>query len=383
MKFSAYVIFFLLFGVLPDLYIVMGTGLMPVWKGVLMLPTLAALISLVFIGLGKYYTDALRVFSYLIFIFELPKFIYMLLSPLGTVGVVMGVAVALFFAILIFYSSRHLKVDTETLYFRNLPSAFNGLKVCQLSDLHLGSFGRRAKYVQKVIDKTLEQHPDIIFFTGDLVNFASDEVLPYRDQLARLTAPMGIFAIRGNHDYLLHGCFNEEERQKDTDRLLAFEQELGWQVLMDQHVILTKENQEIALAGVGNISTSPYFQKMGGNLKKAIEGIPDGTFTILMSHDPSHWKAQVVPETDIPLTLSGHTHGLKYKLAGPHPSHWKLHENGGIYTSGEQILYVSKGLGSAFAFRLGGFPRIDILTLTNTKTKTEYGKMAHDCQQCL
>ncbi|MBP5483382.1 MAG: metallophosphoesterase [Bacteroidales bacterium] len=368
MKFSTYVIFFLLFGVLPDLYIVMGTGLMPVWKGVLMFPTLAALISLVFIGLGKYYTDALRVFSYLIFIFELPKFIYMLLSPLGTVGIVMGVAVALFFAILIFYSSRHLKVDTETLYFRNLPSAFNGLKVCQLSDLHLGSFGRKAKYVQKVIDKALERHPDIILFTGDLVNFASDEAIPYREQLARLKAPMGIFAIRGNHDYLLHGCFNEEERQKDTDRLLAFEQELGWHVLLDQHVILTKENQEIALAGVGNISTSPYFQKMGGNLKKAIEGIPDGTFTILMSHDPSHWRAQVVPETDIPLTLSGHTHGLKYKLAGPHPSHWKLHENGGIYTSGEQILYVSKGLGSAFAFRLGGFPRIDILTLTNTKT---------------
>lgn len=368
MKFSTYIIFFLLFGVLPDLYIGMCTGFEPVWKVALLLPTLAALASLVFIGLGKWYTDALRVFSYLGFIFELPKFVYMLLSPLGPISIVAGVAVALFFSTLILYSSRHLKVNTETLYFRNLPSAFNGLKVCQLSDLHLGSFGRRAKYVQKVIDETLAQNPDVILFTGDLVNFASDEAVPYREQLARLKAPMGVFAIRGNHDYLLHGCFNEEERKKDTDRLLAFEQGLGWQVLMDQHVILTKDKQEIALAGVGNISTSPYFQKMGGNMWKAIEGIPDGTFTILMSHDPSHWRAQVVPETDIPLTLSGHTHGLKYKLAGPHPSHWKLHENSGIYSAGEQILHVSKGLGSAFAFRLGGFPRIDILTLTNTKT---------------
>jgi len=368
MKFSTYVIFFLLFGLLPDLYIVMGTGLAPVWKGVLLLPTLAALASLAFIGMGKWYTDALRVFSYLIFIFELPKFVYMLLSPAGPVSIVAGIAVALTFSTLILYSSRHLKVNTETLCFRNLPSAFNGLKVCQLADLHLGSFGRRAKYVQNVIDTTLAQHPDIILFTGDLVNFASDEALPYREQLARLKAPMGVFAIRGNHDYLLHGCFDEEQRQKDTDRLLAFEQELGWQVLLDQHAILTKDKQNIALAGVGNISTSPYFQKMGGNLKNALEGIPDGTFTILLSHDPSHWRAQVVPETNIPLTLSGHTHGLKYKLAGPHPSHWKLHENSGIYTAGEQILHVSKGLGSAFAFRLGGFPRIDILTLTNTKT---------------
>lgn len=368
MKFSSYVIFFLLFGLLPDLFIVMGTGVAFVWKCVLLLPTIVALASLVLIGMGRWYTEALRVFSYLIFIFELPKFVYMLLSPLGTISIAAGVAVALAFSTLILYSSRHLKVSTEILHFKNLPEAFNGLKVCQLSDLHLGSFGRRAKYVKKVVDQTLAQLPDIILFTGDLVNFASDEAIPFREQLARLKAPMGVFAIMGNHDYLLHGCFNEEERQKDTDRLLAFERELGWQVLLDQHAILAKDNQSIALAGVGNISTSPYFQKMGGNLKKALEGIPDGTFTVLMSHDPTHWRAEVVPETNIPLTLSGHTHGLKYKLAGLRPSHWKLHESSGIYSDGEQILYVSKGLGSAFAFRLGGFPRIDILTLTNTKT---------------
>jgi len=370
MKFQTYVLFFILFGLAPDLYLGLATGWEMVWKVLVCIPTVAALVSLVFIGLGRHYTEALRVFSYLIFLFELPKFVGMLLSPLGMVaGGVAAAAVALFFATLIFYSSRHLKVNTQTLSFKDLPEAFGGLKLCQLSDLHLGSFGRKAKYVQRVVDATLAQQPDLILFTGDLVNFASEEALPYKEQLSRLNAPMGIWAVRGNHDYLLHGCFSEKEREKDTQRLLRFEQEdLGWHVLQDQNILLSKDGESIALAGVGNISTSPYFQKMGGNLKKATEGIPEGVFTILLSHDPSHWRAQVVPESQIHLTLSGHTHGLKYKLAGLHPSHWRLHENAGLYFAGEQILHVSEGLGSAFAFRLGGFPKIDIITLNNTKT---------------
>ena len=371
MKFQAYVFFFLLFGILPDLYLVFlyGAGWDLIWKVLACLPSLAALASLVFVALGIRYTDSMRIFSYLFFIFELPKFVFMLFSTTGVAGVIIGSSVALFFATLIFYTSRHLKVHSETLYFKDLPAAFDGIKLCQLSDLHLGSFGRNAAYVKRVIDTTLAQASDLILFTGDLVNFASEEALPYREQLARLTAPMGIFAIRGNHDYLLHGHFKGNEREKDMERLLAFERSLGWTVLLDQHVILEKDGARMALVGVNNISSNPFLAKMSGNLDKAMEGLPQGVFTILLSHDPTHWRTQVVPQGQIPLTLSGHTHGLKYKLAGLHPSHWKLHESGGLYTHREQILHVSKGLGSAFAFRLGGFPKIDILTLKNTKTE--------------
>lgn len=365
MSFKAYVIFFLLFGLVPDLYIgwVYSPGSALFWKGMVCLPTLAALVSLVLIGLGKAYTESLRLFSYLVFLFELPKFVFMLLSPLGMVGVAAGAAVSLFFSFLIFYSSRHLTLRCETLACEGLPASFDGLRICQLTDLHLGSFGRKAGYVTRIVDNALAQKPDIILFTGDLVNFASAEALPYREQLARLRAPMGVFAIRGNHDYLLHGYFKDDEREKDMQRLVAIEESLGWRVLQDEHVFLQKDGERIALAGVGNISSNPYFTKLGGNLEKALEGIPAGVFTILLSHDPSHWRAGVVPRGDIPLTLAGHTHGLQYKLAGPHPSHWRLHESAGLYREKGQQLYVSAGLGSAFAFRLGGFPTLDILTL--------------------
>ena len=116
------------------------------------------------------------------------------------------------------------------------------------------------------------------------------------------------------------------------------------------------------MAGVENTSSNAYFLETGGDLQKAFAGIPEGTFSILLSHDPSHWRSEIVPQTSVPLTLSGHTHGLRYKLVGP-ISNWRLRETGGIYTEGDQVLHVSEGLGSAFSFRMGGYPNIDLITL--------------------
>ena len=129
--------------------------------------------------------------------------------------------------------------------------------------------------------------------------------------------------------------------------------------------MLERNGSRIALVGVDNVSRNPYFQKTGGrNLENALAGLPEGIFKILLSHDATHWRMEVLPGTDIRLTLSGHTHGLKYKLTGLHPSHWKLHESAGVYREGERVLHVSPGLGSGFAFRLGGYPEIDMITLT-------------------
>lgn len=378
MKFRAYVIFFLLFGVLSDLYTCL-LFLPLLWDIILCIPTLAALVCLFFIGAGVQYTPSLRIFSYLIFIFEFPKFIFMLFSSIGIyllgiprgpgawIAFGVGAGVSLFFSYLIFYSTRHLKVHSQELAFEGLPKEFDGLRICQLTDFHLGSFGKKAKYITRIVDTTMSLKPDVILFTGDLVNFEAAEAESYLEVLARLSAPYGVFAIRGNHDYLLHGHHNEEERKVDTEKLHSMETGLGWTVLLNENILLKKDGASIALVGVENVSSNPYFLKMGGDLKKAMEGLPEGIFIILLSHDPSHWRREVVPSSDIPLTLSGHTHGLKYKLAGLKPSHWKLPESSGIYTEGAQVLHVSKGLGSAFAFRLGGFPNIDIITL---RTKT-------------
>lgn len=377
MKFSTYVLFFLLFGLLPDIYIsLLWLQEAPwAWTGLLCLPSLAALVSLVFIGTGVRYTESLRIFSYLIFLFELPKFVFTLLSgigryllgipaaPAGWIALAAGAGVSAFFAVLIFYTTRHLKVHREELAFDGLPRPFDGLRVCQLTDLHLGSFGRKAKYIKEIIDTSLSLEPDLILFTGDLVNFASEEAEPYLEELGRLHAPLGIFAIRGNHDYLLHGYHSGAERERDMAKLLEMEKGLGWRILLNEHAIISREGAEIALAGVENVSSNPYFTRMGGDLKKALQGLPEGIFTILLSHDPSHWRKEVLPAGTVSLTLSGHTHGLKYKLAGIRPSHWKLPHSGGLYAEEGRLLHVSKGLGSAFAFRLGGFPNIDLITL--------------------
>lgn len=381
MKFQTYVIFFLLFGVLPDIYLweIVLTDVPLYWKLAVCLPTLGVLISLVLIGCVIRYSDSVRAFSYIMFIFSLPKSVLVLFSLVGrnvlgiapsvADGIALGAAgaVSLFFMTLIFHVSRHLDVHTESLAFEDLPERFDGFRICQLTDIHLGSFGRKSHYVRRVIDTALSLSPDIILFTGDLVNFESSEAFPFREELARLAAPLGVFSVRGNHDYLLHGHHNEQEQLDDMDRLLQLETGLGWRVLRNEHVLLDREGDVLAVVGVDNVSANPFFNKAGGSLSKALEGLPRHLFKILLSHDPSHWRWEVVPEGSIALTLSGHTHGLKYKLAGRHISHWHLPESAGTYREGKQVLHVSKGLGSAFAFRMGGFPDIDILTLRRSK----------------
>lgn len=369
MKFQTYILFFLLFGVLADT--VLGLTLLQAaplgWKLAMAVPTLVAGLCLPLIGTGRVYADALRVFSYMIFLFELPKFLIALNGLFLPAGVAVGIgaAVSLFFCTLIFYVTRHLQVRETTLAFENLPAQADGLRICHLADFHLGSFGKASPYIHRIVQTVNAQKPDLILFTGDLVNFEAREAFPYKEILAQLQAPLGVFSVLGNHDFLLHGPHDnhEQARLQDMAALEAFEKALGWRVLRNQNCVL---DCGIALVGVDNVSTNPYFRKVGGNLKMALEGLEPSRFKILLSHDPTHWRREVLPGTGIALTLSGHTHGLRYKLTGLHPSHWRLHESGGLYQEGKQLLYVTFGLGSAFAFRLGGYPHIDLITLTKT-----------------
>lgn len=377
MKLHSYILLFLVFGILPDicLWNVILQDAPLLWKILVCLPSVAVCAFLVMIAAGVRYTHSVRMYSYVMFLLELPKFVVALFSLIGRKaiglqpaladGIALGAAVAvgLFFVFLIFRVSRHLEVDSEELAFENLPDPFEGLRICQLTDFHLGSFGKASAYIKRIVDLTLSQSPDLILFTGDLVNFESSEALPYLKELSRLTAPMGVFAVRGNHDYLLHGHHDEQERLEDMERLLAIEQKLGWRVLRNEHVLLHRGTATLAVVGVDNTSANPFFHKAGGDYPRALKGIPEGVFRILLSHDPSHWRAEVVPEGSAALTLSGHTHGLRYKLAGRHISHWHLPESAGTYQEKDQILHVSKGLGSAFSFRIGGYPNIDLITL--------------------
>lgn len=369
MKFKTYVLFFILFGVLTD--IVFSLTLMRdaslAWKLAFCIPTLVSGLCLPFVGMGIRYADSLHVFSYFMFIFSLPKTIATLLWLVipASIAMYVGIGVSIFFLVFIFIVSRRLVVKETKLGFKDLPAAFDGIRICHIADFHVGSYGKVSPYIHAVVKTIMSRTPDVVFFSGDLVNFEALEAFPYKKALSALKAPMGVFSVLGNHDFLLHGPHDEEGRKEDMVKLIDFEKSLGWKILRNAHTFIEKSGESIAVVGVDNITANPYFPSVGGDLKKALEGLADGFFKILLSHDPTHWRMEVLPDTDIDLTLSGHTHGLKYKLAGK-PSHWRLHESSGVYTEGNQVLNVTAGLGSAFAFRLGGFPRIDMITLTKT-----------------
>jgi len=251
-----------------------------------------------------------------------------------------------------------------------LPEAFRGLKIVQLSDIHTGSFDNPAA-VMKGIQKVLDEKPDLILFTGDLVNNKTDEVEGYREMFAALSAPMGVYSVLGNHDYGDYVSWDTPaEKRHNLERLMEVQQEMGWRLLMNEHVLLERGGQQIALIGIENWSARAGFPKYG-NMRKAYEGLPEKNipFKILLSHDPSHWDAEVRPQyPDIQLTLSGHTHGMQFGVEIPgfrwSPAQYVYKEWAGLYHEGAQYLYVNRGFGFlGYPGRLGIMPEITVIEL--------------------
>jgi len=261
------------------------------------------------------------------------------------------------------YQIKRVKIN-----FPNLPNAFKGLKILQLSDIHSGSFTNK-KAVNNGISLALQQKPDLILFTGDLVNEQAVEVLPYKDVFARLSAPMGVYSVLGNHDYGDYHRWNtDEEKVKNLEHLKKIESEMGWRLLMNEHIIFERNGEKIALIGIENWSAKARFPKYG-KLDVAYAGTENIPFKILMSHDPSHWDAQVRPQySDIDLTLSGHTHGMQFGVETPHfkwsPIEWVYKEWAGLYQTGKQYLYVNCGFGFlGYPGRIGILPEITMIEL--------------------
>ena len=264
------------------------------------------------------------------------------------------------------YQVRKIKLT-----FANLPAQFRGLKIVQISDIHTGSFDSPTA-VEHGMDKVMEQNADLIFFTGDLVNNQSAEVTePFRKIYAKLKAPLGVYSILGNHDY---GDYVQwptpQAKTENLDRLKAIHAEVGWRLLMNEHIILEREGQKIALLGVENWSSKAHFPKYG-DMSKAYAGLKekDVPFKILLSHDPSHWDAQICPGfEDIDLTLSGHTHGMQFgidsKVFKWSPVQYMYNKWAGIYQVGKQFLYVNRGFGFlGYPGRIGVLPEITLIEL--------------------
>ena len=284
-----------------------------------------------------------------------------------------GLAAIPFASILysIFKGKYNYKVWKYTLYFDNLPKAFDGYRITQISDIHCGSFDNYEK-IRYGVDLINSQKSDVILFTGDLVNNLANEVHNWKSLFATLQAPDGVFSIMGNHDYGDYSSWETPEaKQQNLEHLFQLQKQMGWQLLLNEHCYLERNGEKIALIGVENWGHGRFSKY--GDLNKAMEGINTEDFKILMSHDPTHWQEVVLPENkDIQLTLSGHTHGMQCGIEIPgwlkwSPSQYIYKYWGGMYEEGGKYLNVNRGFGyHAFPGRLGVWPEITVIEL---KTK--------------
>lgn len=260
----------------------------------------------------------------------------------------------------------HLKKMKLTV--KGLPEALKGLKLVQISDIHSGSFDNK-EAVAAGVSMILAQNPDLIVFTGDIVNDRAAELKPYLEVFSQLNAPLGVYSTLGNHDY---GDYVEWEsaaaKADNLNTLKQYHQDMGWKLLMNEHIVLNKDGAEFALLGVENWSANSRFPRLG-KLSEAYKGLEGKSLPlkILLSHDPSHWDAEVRKDYgDIDLTLSGHTHGMQFGIDLPwfkwSPVQYAYHQWAGLYAENNQSLYVNRGYGFlGYQGRLGILPEITVI----------------------
>lgn len=352
-----------------------------VWRLLFILPTLLGLLSTVLLLFHVSSNIITMFFLIALLCFTIPKMVivaFSLVSRLlekrnGKVSLFvnrLGVAVACIASVMAFYGIvfgwKQLETEYVDLYFEDLPESFDGYRIVHLSDLHLGTHGSKTAFVEKVVCRVNEEHPDLIVFTGDIVNSYPEELTPFVPVLSKLLAPDGVFSVFGNHDY----ChYSRKGARAASLELAEKERSMGWQVLLNESKVLSRGEDRIAVAGLEY--WGKYLILQDYNIKATLKGITDydsikcddDIFTIMLCHTPSQWDLEILPNTHIPLTLSGHTHASQLKIGRWSPSSLLYKEWGGLYQSGNQKLYVSEGLGGTLPFRFGSRPQVIVLTL--------------------
>lgn len=315
-----------------------------------------------------------NIYLLLLGLIYVPKFLIALFSFLGrllcravhiklNIGIFIGVVLSFLSLYVLLYGafvgSKQLVVKHLDLYFKDLPTAFDGYKMTQFSDLHIGSMDE--SMLNRIVKTINSQSADAILFTGDLQNVRPSELDGYESPLSSLHAKDGVYSVLGNHDYAMYVKETEEKKRLLEQEVVKREQSFGWQLLRNEHVVLHRDNDSIAIAGEENDGNAPFPQK--ANIKKTLTGLSPNCFKILLQHDPSAWRRHVLHKTNIQLTLSGHTHGGQISLFGLRPTAIKGKEDAGLYHQGSQFLHVSTGVGGVLPFRFGVEPEIVIITL--------------------
>jgi predicted MPP superfamily phosphohydrolase len=321
----------------------------------------------------------LLVFFFLLL--SLPKILFLLISPIDYlvklftkrrryIFTIVAMVVSLLTFTLLLYGMavgrKKLVCNSVEITSAELPKEFDRLKIVHISDLHLKSFYGDTTVISQMVDKINSLNPDIVCVTGDIVSLTADEILPYKPQLSRIKAKEGVYSIMGNHDYGDYVKWNsEEDKLFNIQKLNTYQKEMGWQMLNNGYANITNQGDTIIVIGVENWGNPPFSRY--GNLNEAYKTLTDNKYKILLSHNPEHWQ-QVLGETNINLTLSGHTHAMQlkfvlgenqYSLASLRGEWWS-----GLYQRGEQSLYVNDGIGcTLFTFRVGAYPEITLITI--------------------
>ena len=365
---------------LPDAYIIFGVlrNASWWWKPIFFLPTLAFyFVILKIFVLGDMRQGSMNWLFWLSLLVFLPVFIFAIISIIGKgIGlfwnqgslvfnwVALGIT-CLWLIVAVFGITigwKKVTVENVTITSSKIPPSFNDFKIVQLSDFHIGTYASSPKTVEKIIRKVNSLNPDLIVFTGDLVNTSSSEINQFEDVLSQLKAKDGVLSVLGNHDYCLYKSYvTPDSPEKELSKVVSTEKKIGWKLLRNDHIQIKRGHDSIAIIGVENAGGKSFTDR--ADLKKALSGIPENEFKILLSHDPSHWRREVLPKSNIDLMLAGHTHAMQFKIGNWSPSKYSYPEWGGLYKEGNQQLYVSTGIGENVAFRFGAYPQIVLIDL--------------------
>ena len=360
-----YIVVMSVLAFLPDFWLWhIGVSEWPLLLAILWwVPSLLLVLAEVGLQMGFFHKLSVRVLFTTILFSAFPKVVFILFDAFlpWFFALIPALGVMGWFAFGFIEGWKRLELKHITFTSPDLPPYFDGYRLVQITDFHLGSFPPGNDFVQKVVDATNNEEPDMILFTGDLVNNQASEVEPYLDTLRQLHAQDGIYSIWGNHDYCEYGNNHSIGALKRNRRMLyGYQESLGWHQLMNEHHVVSHGMASIAVIGVENPGQPPFTNR--SNLKKAMKGVDPDMFKILLSHDPHHWRREVVGKK-IQLTLAGHTHAGQLKIGKWTPARLAFKEWGGAYRIGEQMLYVSSGIGGSFPFRLGAWPELTVVTL--------------------
>ena len=358
------------------------------------LPTIGLVVYTIYLMYEKNFIpdnpNILYIYLLLLGLIAIPKLVYMLCSitgltfsklihrksskhPAKNYGNLIGLVCVPVIWYIVLYGSfigfNKVEVNRQTFTSPDLPKAFDGYKVVLFSDAHVGSYTARNEHVlKKAIDLINAQHPDMIVYTGDIQSTQPQDIYRHMDVLSSLRAKDGIYSILGNHDYGDYICGNTAKKVANMRETMSLEKQMGWTLLMNEHRYIDRGKSHIIIAGMENDGDGIRFPQKG-NIKKALKGINDDDFILMLEHDPSSWRRRIIPDGRAQLTLSGHTHKMQFALFDWCPMSLTGKEVNGWYTEDEQTLFVTAGLGGLIPFRFGAPGEIAVITLKTQSTK--------------